>query len=242
MAGLLYRELVLNKNNLLGMALGIMGISVMMFLPLIFSDKTYIEPSVATALLSVFVFIAVFIMLGMMTASIFAADESKKWAYFITSTPLTDVSQIKEKYLFTLLIYIALLVWCDFTATLLAALGGSANVMIAFEMMCIMLATNAIEFPFIVRFGSKAGSNIKTALILLIMLITFEYIFFGDLSIFGSPESFFEFIEKLSDSSAMTDIALVLLAVFPYISVGLYFLSYKLSCKLYLKGAEEYER
>lgn len=242
MAGLLYRELVLNKNNLLGMALGIMGISVMMFLPLIFSDDAYIEPSVATALLSVFIFIAVFLMLGMMTASIFAADESKKWAYFITSTPLTDVSQIKEKYLFTLLLYIALLVWCDFSAVLLAALGGSANVMIAFVMMCAMLVTNAIEFPFIVRFGSKAGSNIKTALILLIMLIAFEYMFFGDLSIFGSFDKFWEFFERLSDTTLMSDIALVILAVFPYISIGLYFLSYKISCKLYLKGAEEYER
>ena len=77
---------------------------------------------------------------------------------------------------------------------------------------------------------------------LLVMVIAFEYIFFGDLSIFGSPEKILELFEKLSDTSLMTDISLVLLAVFPYFAVGLYYLSYKLSCKLYLKGAEEYER
>lgn len=243
MAGLLYRELVLNKKNLFGMAVSEMAVSLLMFMPLIFKDDSLgLEPSTVTALLSVFVFIMGFLVLGMMTAAIFEADESKKWAYFITSTPLTDVSQIKEKYLFTLLLYITLLVWCDIMSAFLAALGGSANVMIAFEMMCIMLLTNALEFPFIVRFGSKAGSHIKTALMLILMVIAFEYIFFGDLSIFGSFDKFFEFFERLSDTSLMSDIVLVLFAVFPYISIGLYYLSYKISCKLYLKGAEEYER
>ncbi|MBD5146159.1 MAG: ABC-2 transporter permease [Ruminococcus sp.] len=241
MAGLLYRDLVLNKKNLLTMALGEIGLSLLVFAPIIFDGVTS-DTEIITSLLSVFVFIMLFLVLGIMTASIFEADESKKWAYFITSTPLTDVSQIKEKYLFTLLLYVALFVWCYFLSVLSAVLGGTANSMVACLMMFIMLAANAIEFPFLVRFGSKAGSHIKTAVMLLAMIIAFEYIFFGDLSIFGSPDKIFEFFERFSDTSLMSDISLVLLAVFPYFSAGLYFLSYKLSCKLYLKGAEEYER
>ncbi|MDE5993798.1 MAG: ABC-2 transporter permease, partial [Oscillospiraceae bacterium] len=171
MAGLLYRDLVLNKKNLLSMALGEILISFIMFMPLTDTEAVGLEISIVTALLSVFVFIVLFLTLGVMTATIFEADESKKWAYFITSTPLTDVSQIKEKYLFTLLLYIALFVWCYFLSALSAALGGAANVLIAFLMMCIMLAANAIEFPFLVRFGSKAGSHIKTAVMLLAMII-----------------------------------------------------------------------
>lgn len=241
MAGLLYREIVLNKKNLLCMAGGLAVTSFIMFMPFIAKDD-FMETETLTALLSVFVFFMLFLVLGLMTASIFEADESRKWAYFITSTPLTDASQVKEKYLFTLLLYVALFIWCYFLAVLSAALGGGANVMIAFEMLFIMLAANAIEFPFLIRFGSKVGSYVKTALIMVIMLIAFEYIFFGDLSIFGSPEKIFEFFEKFSDTTLMSDISLVLLAVFPYISAGLYYLSYKISCKLYLKGAEEYER
>lgn len=241
MAGLLYREIVLNKKNLLGMAGGLTVMSLIMFMPFIVEDG-FMETETLTALLSVFVFFMLFLVLGLMTASIFEADESKKWAYFITSTPLTDVSQIKEKYIFTLLLYIALFIWCYFLAVLSAALGGAANAMVAFVMLCVMITANAIEFPFLVRFGSKAGSYVKTSIIMLLMLIAFEYIFFGDLSIFGGSEKIYELFEKLSDTSLMSDISLVLLAVFPYISAGLYFLSYKLSCKLYLKGAEEYER
>ncbi|MDE6745312.1 MAG: ABC-2 transporter permease [Oscillospiraceae bacterium] len=241
MAGLLYRDLVLNKKNLLSMALGEIAISLLIIAPILFDGVTS-DTEIITSLLSAFVFIMLFLTLGVMTAAIFEADESKKWAYFITSTPLTDVSQIKEKYLFTLLLYIALFVWCYFLSVLSAVLGGSANSMVACLMMFIMLAANAIEFPFLVRFGSKAGSHIKTAVMLLAMIIAFEYIFFGDLSIFGSPDRIFEFFEKFSDTSVMSDISLIVLAVLPYFSAGLYFLSYKLSCKLYLKGAEEYER
>ncbi|MDE6598916.1 MAG: ABC-2 transporter permease [Oscillospiraceae bacterium] len=241
MAGLLYRDLVLNKKNLLSMALGEIVISLLIIAPILFDGVTS-DTELITSLLSSFVFIVLFLTLGVMTATIFEADESKKWAYFITSTPLTDVSQIKEKYLFTLLLYVALFVWCYFLSVLSAVMGGAANSMIACLMMFIMLAANAIEFPFLVRFGSKAGSHIKTAVMLLAMIIAFEYIFFGDLSIFGSPDKIFEFFERFSDTSLMSDISLIILAVFPYFSAGLYFLSYKLSCKLYLKGAEEYER
>lgn len=255
MAGLLYREFVLNRKNLLMIFGGELLISSIMFFPLFYlNDATsHIEGdevvtavseyiSSIIALLSVFVYIMLFLTIGIFTASFFEADETKKWTYFITSTPLTDVGQIKEKYLFTLLLYIALFVWCYFIAVLSAALGGGANVMVAFEMLCIMLVINAVEFPFLVRFGSKMGGHVKTAFFMVIMLVAFEYLFFGDLTVFGSPEKIYEFFLKLSDSGAMSDITLVLMAIFPYFAVGLYYLSYKISCKLYLKGAEEYER
>ncbi len=241
MAGLLYREFILNKKNLLMIAGGEVLVSFIMFIPFIFKDG-YAETEFITALLSVFAFIMMFLILGMLTANFFEADETKKWAYFITSTPITGVGQIKEKYLFTLLLYIALFIWCYFLEVLSAVLGGTTLSIVAFEMLCIMLVTNAVEFPFLVRFGSKTGGHVKTAFFMVIMIIAFEYLFFGDLTIFGSPEKIYEFFLKLSDSGAMSDITLVLMAIFPYFAVGLYYLSYKISCKLYLKGAEEYDR
>ena len=181
-----------------------------------------------------------FLILGMMTAGIFETDEIKKWAYFVSSSPLTEAGHIQEKYLFTLLLYIALLIWCYFLSAFLAVFGGAANLEIAFEMLWIMLLTNAIEFPFIVRFGSKAGGYVKTAMASAVILIVFEYILFGNTSVFSDLEKIYKIFEKLNNASTMSDIALVLLAIFPYLSVGLYFLSYKISCKLYLKGVEEY--
>lgn len=239
MYGLLYKELVLNKKNLICIALGELTVSSLVLLPLIFNDSNE-EAQVIIGLLSIFVFFMLFPILGMMTAGLFETDEIKKWAYFVSSSPITEVGHIQAKYLFTLLLYITLLVWCNFLAEVSAVFGGSANMMIAFEMLWVMLLTNAIEFPFIVRFGSKFGSYIKTAITAALSLAAFEFFLFGNISAFSDPEKFFALFEKLSDASAMSDISLVLLGAFPFVSAGLYFISYKISCKLYLKGAEEY--
>lgn len=259
MAGMLYREWVLNKKNLLLVFVSEIIVSfIMMFLPIIFLDDTapflkeaengeiaevvydeLLQP--LTAVTSAFVYVILFLITGA-TANVFEEDESKKWAFFITSTPETHVGQIREKYIFTLLMYVAVYLWCNITAYFTAVFNGTASILLAFVMFCVMLIAHAIEFPFLVRFGSKAGAQLKTTLLIAVMVVAFEYIFFGDLSIFGSPEAIADFIVKLSDSGALSDITLVLMAILPYFAVGLYYLSYKISCKLYLKGAEEYER
>lgn len=239
MYGLLYKELVLNKKNLFGIALGELTLSSLVLLPPIFNDSNE-EAQFIMGLLSIFVFFMMFPILGMMIASIFETDEIKKWAYFVSSSPVTEVGHIQAKYLFTLLLYIALFVWCYFLSDISAVFGGSANLMIAFEMLWIMLLTNAIEFPFIVRFGSKFGGYVKTAITTALALAAFEFFLFGNTSAFFDPERLLALFEKLSDASAMSDITLIVLAAFPFVSAGLYFISYKISCKLYLKGAEEY--
>lgn len=239
MYGLLYKELVLNKKNLFGIAMGELTVSSLVLLPLIFNDSNE-EAQFIMGVLSIFVFFMMFPILGMMTASIFETDEIKKWAYFVASSPVTKVGHIQAKYLFTLLLYITLFMWCYFLTAVSAVFGGSANLMIAFEMLWIMLLTNAIEFPFIVRFGSKFGGYVKTAITTALALAAFEFFLFGNISAFSDPEKILALFERLSDAAAMSDISLIVLAAFPFVSAGLYFLSYKISCKLYLKGAEEY--
>lgn len=258
MAGMLYREWVLNRKNLVWVFVIEILVSLIIFVPVIFLDDTapflkeaengeiaevvyddVLQP--LTAVTSATVYVILFLITGG-TANFFEEDESKKWAYFITSTPETHVGQIKEKYIFTLLMYVAVYLWCNITAYFCAAFNGAASILLAFVMFCVMLIAHAIEFPFMVRFGSKAGAQLKTTLLIAVMVAAFEYIFFGDLSIFGSPQAIADFIVRLTDSGAMSDIALVLMAILPYFAAGAYYLSYKISCKLYLKGAEEFER
>lgn len=240
MAGLLYRDIVLNKKNLIMIAAGELLLSLVIFFPMI-SEDGFLGSELAP-FVSMFVFVMQFLVLIMMSSRIFETDESKKWAYFITSTPKTHMGQIKEKYIFNLLLNIVLFVWCHLLSMLTAALGGKADVMIAFIMMCMILFTNAIEFPFMVRFGSKAGSYVKSAVMAFLIVVAFEFMLFGDISFFSDPEKMYELISKLSNLSALSDIALVLIAAVPYLTMAAYFISYKISCKLYLKGAEGFER
>lgn len=237
MAGLLYKELVLNKRNIISMAVAELVISLVIFMPLF--DGGLEDADILTYLLSTVMIPVMFLSLGM-TAGFFEIDETKKWAYFISSSPVTQTGHIRTKYIFTFLMYTALLVWCYYLSAFALVLGGSINMSIAVFMQWIMLIFNAVEFPFMVRFGTKAGGFIKSAFMIALMLIFIEYALFGDFS--SDSEKIFAFIESLSETTAMSDIMCILTAVFPCAAAGLYYLSYKISCKLFLKGAEEYDR
>ncbi len=237
MAGLLYKELVLNRRNIILMAAAEVVISLVIFMPIF--DGVYEDADILVSLLSTVMIPVMFLSLGMI-AGFFEVDETKKWAYFISSSPITQTGHIRTKYIFTFLMYTALLVWCYYLSAFAAVLGGSINMSIAVFMQWIMLIFNAVEFPFMVRFGTKAGGYIKSAFMIALMLIIIEYALFGDFS--TDSEKIFKFIERLSGTTAMSDIMCILSALFPCAAVGLYFLSYKISCKLFLKGAEEYDR
>jgi hypothetical protein len=56
-------------------------------------------------------------------------------------------------------------------------------------------------------------------------------------TLYGSTDTFFGKLEKLINSQNST-LMLSFNALFPYTACILYLLSYKISCKLYLKGAE----
>ena len=109
---------------------------------------------------------------------------------------------------------------------------GFAEVMIYLSFL--QIALRAFEYPFTVRFGVKAGSYIKTALGTLLALLTATvFIIFEDKLVpFFSGFS----LKKLSRG------ANVLVSVFPVLSVLLYIVSFKISCKLYPKGVERYDK
>lgn len=240
MTGLLYKELVLHKKNLLYMALGELLLSSVMILPLFMKDDFAGSELVITSL-STLLFLMMFLIWSMLTTGLFERDETRKWAYFISSSPLTQEGQVKAKYLFTLLLYAALFLWCYFLMNFAAVFGCTLNLMAAFGMLCLMLLANAIEFPFLVRFGSQTGSRVKTALAAFVMLIAFEYLLFGDTAVLSDPDRLFRALDRLSDTSSMPDAAMVIMAALPYLSAALYYLSCRLSCRLYLKGVEEYD-
>lgn len=81
MAGLLYKELIVNKKSLISMALGEAGISLILIMPLIFKDD-FADADILSAILSVFVFFVMFLTIGMLSANIFEADETKKMGLF----------------------------------------------------------------------------------------------------------------------------------------------------------------
>lgn len=246
MVGLLYKELVLNKRTILTIIAGIIFMSIFIFVPL--TDLTNgggqgIEMGVYTFLMSLICLILISLT-GTLQQSIFSTDEKKVWANFISSTPLSVYGQVLTKYLFSLLITASLLVYCAIAFKINAVIQGNdcGAIKIIVALSVVQLLLRSIEFPFLIRFGSKSGNSIRMFFSFLLVFIAFIYCLFGDLSIFGTFDDFMKWFTKLMDSETIISIKRTISILAPIIVAVLYFLSYKISCKLYLKGTESYDK
>ena len=130
--------------------------------------------------------------------------------------------------------------WCTFLFYIASAVSNH-NVTIAGLVLqlivFIQIFFRAFETPFIIRFGSKKGNIIRMVFMGTIVLIILTYALFGDLSIFGSVEDLIKwFQDTFSENIPM------FLRISPAVILFLYWISYKISCFLYLKGGESYDK
>lgn len=181
-----------------------------------------------------------FLIAGMIEGLIFEGDDKKSFGFFLTSTPDGIRRYIITKYelgFVMILLTLFSVQLGDWVMTLVCAAydvewQGFAEVMIYLSFL--QIALRAFEYPFTVRFGVRAGSYIKTALgTLLALFAAVIFIVFEDKLV----PLFSDFsLKKLSRG------ANVFVSVFPVLSVLLYLISFKISCKLYPKGVERYDK
>ncbi len=178
------------------------------------------------------------------------ADEKRLPVYFAVASPAGVKGYVKSKYITTLLLpFIAMNVclMTDLTAAAILDFRPDVTKVPSFMgiytglfMMSILLS--AIELPFMVRFGVKKGANLKAGIFLSIVAAAGIYFLFGDISMFGSMEDIIQFLLDVMNGKRGGTTLLAIYALMPLITIGAYYLSYLLSCKLYLKGVERLEQ
>ncbi|MCI5751405.1 MAG: ABC-2 transporter permease [Oscillospiraceae bacterium] len=239
MAGLLYKELIINKKSLLIYLGTVLFLSFGMIVNITGDD---IDPEKVAGIIPLFYFM-IFFFTGMFQPNLFEPDETKKWAYFATSTPAMARGQVYSKYMAGFLMSLFAMLWCqvlDMTVNFI--LGTQTMAMSAvYIFFYAQLFLRAVEYPFIVRFGSKIGSTYKMASFFLVIFIVFVYLLFGDLSMLDM-NNIFDIIYGILDGSIFSDNVLFVISLSPYLAIASYYLSYRMSCKFYLKGAESFER
>lgn len=245
MRGLLYKEFALNRVNLLCFLMAAVATIAGVFFPFMSVEKT------DTALvgkfmemMAAFMYIIDFFVLNVFNVNFLQADEQKTPAYFFVSTPESVKGVIWAKYVFILLVAVFMMIWCFLLEDIVTTVTGIAlNAKILYGMLFYMhLFFSAFDLPFMLRFGAKAGSVIKGVLFAAIVLGGIIYALFGDLSMFGSMDTFYEAMGGFISGEKIPDSFWLLIGLLPFVSIGAYFGSYKLSCKLYLKGVETYAK
>lgn len=259
MKGLLYKNIIQSKLFLI---ISIFLPPVMLALLIVFSSDfekgfsmTTIKESfyefsnsgliVRFSLYSICFFISVIVPNAMISA-----DENKKWSHFITSTPDGIKKQVYSKYL---IIFISLCV--NFLSITLTDMAHCSITSIAIEteipaltgiftfIFYVILLYLAIDIPFSVRFGVKKGAQVKCIMLAVLLFATVVYLLFGPLpknsdiildAVYGT-------IEKLINNQ-LSDKMMLVMGIIPVISAIAYVTSYFISCKLFMKGVEEYDK
>ena len=173
---------------------------------------------------------------GISLTTLFTCDERGTWVSFSYSTPGSAKCQVLSKYYTMLLINVWITFICFISDSIVGVICPEGSVLtVIFDIFVITLIYNAITMPFYIRCGGDKG--IATAGIALggVVFAVIVYILFGDISFFYVDDPVAAILEFLSSQWM-----LFITSVLPYIAVALYYLSYRISLKLYRKGAEDY--
>ncbi len=192
------------------------------------------------AMLFLVLYYSAFNMPSLTSNLLFEADENKTASAFAMSLPQGGKGHIEAKYWYILIQYLVVLFITFLTDTVTySILGGAFTATILLVLIfCWRLLLSAIEIPFVIRFGSQKGFAIKGLVIAFVALLLMIYLMFGDISwLINSDDPITAFKEWLESRKILFPISL-----FPFISCGAYFLSCKISIKVFRKGAENYEQ
>ena len=177
---------------------------------------------------------------SMASSSLFSVDESTTCCAFAMSLPQGAKGHVEAKYYYILALNISIMFITFISDTITTAMTGGAadNSALIVIIFAIFLLLSAIEIPFMIRFGSQRGVAIKGAVVGGVFIIAALYFLFGDISWLLSDNDPLQELMKWLQSGDI----FFWLSLFPFAAIAAYFLSCKISVRLYRKGAETYEQ
>ncbi len=241
MSGLLYKNFRINFFSflfavILAVVCGIVNIvSAALIVPLS-SDEQII-------ILSFILFCSVyfvFMLVSLIVTPIFQCDENKTCCAFALSVPQGGKGHIEAKYWY-ILIQFATVMFIMFISDMIVfgiTDGMVSLTKIIMLLFCIRLFLIAIEIPFLIRFGSQKGNAIKGLTIIFIIMLIMIYFLFGDISwILKGDNPIIALTEWLNSGKQI-----LVISLFTPFSLLAYWLSCRISVRLFKKGAEDYEQ
>ncbi|MBR4085953.1 MAG: ABC-2 transporter permease [Lachnospiraceae bacterium] len=168
-------------------------------------------------------------------------DEKRGWSGFVMSAPINYKQQILSRYFLTMAMCWMLVVVHVFGEIIGMLIPGTVSGFLGISVngFYIVILYMALEFPFDFRYGAKNGIKYKMGVILLLFYVLMIYLLFGPKL---DSNEIIDYLFKLARGEAQLPKWMQYAGVFlPYVAMGAYYISYKISCRVYLKGVEQYE-
>lgn len=256
MQGTVYKELVQNRFFLLcGLFLPPLVYAVAVLMGLImkagagFTWTDFLSGFLADGVLFrivLVILLAAYFGMRMMAAGVFSQDESKRKSVMMAAVPDGTARQIYGKYVAVFmacaLFYVSALFTDSFFGWIVFRVTGEMPlnmISLLILMLFVQMFLRSLDMPFLVRFGSKYGKYVLILTYILaaiVIMITILYV-----------PSFENIIEVIWDwcsrlmNGELEEEAQFIVSAFPAAAIAAYLISYRISCRLWLKGVAKYE-
>ena len=233
MLGLIYKEFIAIRKQFIPIFIVMLFFSGLIIVAYVSSDLEEWEVNL-TLCFSSFV---IMLVVEMFQQGIFEHDERKVWLSFIGSTSHGVQKQVLSKYAFQLILSTAVFAWCSIFFLCAKFIENNCNIEWAFKFLQILLWIQiffrAVENPFLIRFGSKRGNMIRITVTGTLCFAVIVHELFWES--FFKIENLMDFVKRLSENDKI-------FWIMPIASITLIVISYFISCPLYLKGGESYDK
>lgn len=244
MTGIMYKDFLIMKKELLLNGLEILVAVVFLCLPWnsILEDASAVTETInghtiTFVVMPILMYFMIFLTLGGLQNNLFSADEKKSYAAFIISTPQTARGQIRCKYCETLLLALTgvlLGLICDGISSLVLGEKGSART-IYLSLFVIQIFFRAIDMPFLIRYGQSQGKFVKILMLLLAAFGGIVYVLFGPLPDLDSSTVIEKLILWFLDENKKSALWSKAKVIGPCAAFVMFYLSYRIAVRQYQK-------
>lgn len=258
MRGLLYKELYLLRKDFLfcfGYVLAIVIIlGITSGIAFWFSDLGgFPNPSVSVIMILIEMFIVIYFCLAMFR-KVIKTDTGREWGYYSVTIPGSEKKSVAVKYMVLFIAYFISFVLCKLADIFAGLITGEAIDLSAVILAIIFFQIffSAIELPLGYRFGTDKGEGIKICLFLAIALIICIYLLFGNIEWLMGENGIVKEVMKAAEANQNVGDAIynefkgmiermqlwgiIVSSCLPHAAVICYYISYRISCKVYKKG------
>lgn len=252
MIGLIRKDFYLNRKIIFIFLAMCLAYAAIMAFAAIFIRTQGVESPINVQFFSI-INTAMFFLCAMSVQGIMVqSDLGKRTRYYFCASPAGIKGFIASKYYESFLIGFLAFLYCELYDLMLSVIYGKLlnNSLLHVALLFMVMTLQSITLPFIVGFG-KHGQHIKTAILLILFICCAIYGLFGDISPFMKEDgliiTFRNAMENADTESILTWIlgaaypVLICVLLAPHLMILLIYVSFRISCALFRRGAMTYE-
>lgn len=252
MRGLIYKDFYLIRNKIFVSVFALVSMYAMMYIvAFLLRDVVNINAYAAAAITD----INIIYFIGFYNCNyIIRADAGKLWNYYGISLPEGIRGLVSAKYMAVFIMYFIAFTMCvinDIICGLVFGKSVDMSMLFLAETFFLILI-DEVEMPLAFRFGTDKASVIRVLLTVVIVFVIAVYLLFGNIEWLMAEDGLVNVFPKVisqmgENSDVMTDEAKKLIekitflnyieaAVVMHLIVLGYYISYRISCKVFRKG------